>query len=420
MKSYLSVKAWMAVLMLCSCLALQAQVYEEEKPHWYFGMTGGYRFGSASVSNLDETIFPAPEGRNSGLFSIFAQYEWGRERQFAVRPELAFLTRGLRFEGIGKEFVSNDVRYSLKSKYVDIRVPIIYNIGKYSWNWRPYIYVAPIVGFSTAGRISLTSSQDNGYYEGYAMDLTDANMASTYFAAAVGAGLKYGLDINGSKCYLGIEADYEFGLTNTYSKKERDGEVIINSGLLYPAYNITGSRKFKGFELRASLSVPFSIFKKKQKPAPAPIVAAPVEPEPEPVVEVEEKPCCTLDEILSLISLGERVEGKTICAIDIIHFDFGKSSIKPSSYDYLNKIASLIIRTNVNMEIKGHTDNVGTPEFNMNLSKQRAEAVYDYLVGHGVSKSRLSYSYYGMTRPLGDNDTEEGRTMNRRVEFEIK
>ena len=240
------------------------------------------------------------------------------------------------------------------------------------------------------------------------------------FAAAVGAGLKYGLDINGSKCYLGIEADYEFGLTNTYSKKERDGEVIINSGLLYPAYNITGSRKFKGFELRASLSVPFSIFKKKQKPAPAPIVAAPVEPEPEPVVEVEEKPCYTLDEILSLISLGERVEGKTICAIDIIHFDFGKSSIKPSSYDYLNKIASLIIRTNVNMEIKGHTDNVGTPEFNMNLSKQRAEAVYDYLVGHGVSKSRLSYSYYGMTRPLGDNDTEEGRTMNRRVEFEIK
>ena len=110
MKSYLSVKVWMAVLMLCSCLALQAQVYEEEKPHWYFGMTGGYRFGSASVSNLDETIFPAPEGRNSGLFSIFAQYEWGRERQFAVCPELAFLTRGLRFEVIGKEFVSNDVR----------------------------------------------------------------------------------------------------------------------------------------------------------------------------------------------------------------------------------------------------------------------------------------------------------------------
>lgn len=104
----------------------------------------------------------------------------------------------------------------------------------------------------------------------------------------------------------------------------------------------------------------------------------------------------------------------------MIHFDFGKSTIKPSSYGYLDKIASLIIRTNVKMEIKGHTDNVGNPDFNMNLSKERAKAVYDYLVEHGVSESRLSYTYYGMTRPLGSNDTDEGRTMNRRVEFEIK
>ena len=56
----------------------------------------------------------------------------------------------------------------------------------------------------------------------------------------------------------------------------------------------------------------------------------------------------------------------------------------------------------------------------MKLSKDRAKAVYDYLVGHGVKKSSLSYSYYGMTRPLDTNETEEGRKMNRRVEFEIK
>lgn len=69
--------------------------------------------------------------------------------------------------------------------------------------------------------------------------------------------------------------------------------------------------------------------------------------------------------------------------------------------------------------MKSHTDNVGTEEFNLKLSKKRAEAVVEYFVKKGVSQSRLSYSYYGMSQPLSTNDTEEGRAMNRRVEFEI-
>ncbi len=55
----------------------------------------------------------------------------------------------------------------------------------------------------------------------------------------------------------------------------------------------------------------------------------------------------------------------------------------------------------------------------MKLSKERAKAVVEYLVKKGVSRAKLSYGYYGMSRPLTSNDTEEGRTMNRRVEFEI-
>lgn len=417
---FLGIRTALLALCLCPAMSYAQSADGQESPRWYIGLMGGYRFGSASISDLDSEIFPDAKGRNSGMFSIFGQYEWGKERQFAVRPELTFLSRGLKIEGIGKGFVTDDITYALKSKYLDIRVPLIYNFGKYSWNWRPYVYVAPVLGFSTGGNLGLNFSDGKGYYEGYALDLTDANMASVYFAASVGAGVKYGLDVRGSKCYIGLEANYEFGLTDTYSKKEKDGEVIVNSGSLYPAYDITGSRKFRGLELRLSVAVPFSVFKKKQQPAPVVTVVEEPAPVVEPAPAVEEKPCYTLDEILSLIALGERVEGKTICAVDMIHFDFGKSSIKPSSYEYLDKIASLIIRTNVKMEIKGHTDNVGNPDFNMNLSKERAKAVYDYLLRHGVNESRLTYSYYGMTRPLGSNDTEEGRTMNRRVEFEIK
>ena len=79
----------------------------------------------------------------------------------------------------------------------------------------------------------------------------------------------------------------------------------------------------------------------------------------------------------------------------------------------------MIQQGNLKMEIKGHTDNVGNKDFNLELSKKRAMAVYSYLIKKGVNPDRLSYSYYGMSKPITSNDTEEGRKINRRVEFEI-
>ena len=120
-----------------------------------------------------------------------------------------------------------------------------------------------------------------------------------------------------------------------------------------------------------------------------------------------------------MVDRSESVVGKTICAIDVINFDFAKSNIKMESFEYLDKIAAILIKTQVRVEVKGHTDNVGSEEVNMKLSKERAKAVVNYLVRKGVGKDKISYSYYGMSEPLTTNDTEEGRTMNRRVEFEI-
>ena len=126
------------------------------------------------------------------------------------------------------------------------------------------------------------------------------------------------------------------------------------------------------------------------------------------------------EEIDEMMAKNKSVDGKTICAIDAITFEFGKSNIKPESYDYLDKLAQTIRRSNRHVEVKGHTDNVGGDEFNMNLSRDRAKAVVNYLVSKGVNPDKLTYSYYGMRRPLSDNDTEEGRAKNRRVEFTIK
>ena len=71
------------------------------------------------------------------------------------------------------------------------------------------------------------------------------------------------------------------------------------------------------------------------------------------------------------------------------------------------------------MRISGHTDDTGDDNNNQILSEERAKACYQYIVSQGISPDRLSYAGYGETRPVADNKTRQGRTLNRRVEFEI-
>jgi OOP family OmpA-OmpF porin len=70
--------------------------------------------------------------------------------------------------------------------------------------------------------------------------------------------------------------------------------------------------------------------------------------------------------------------------------------------------------------VEGHTDNVGADAYNMNLSKERAKAVMDYLVSKGVPATKISSVGYGEEKPIASNETEEGRSKNRRVEIKAK
>jgi OOP family OmpA-OmpF porin len=135
---------------------------------------------------------------------------------------------------------------------------------------------------------------------------------------------------------------------------------------------------------------------------------------------VEERPCYTLGEVLTMLNNGSNIEGKVICAIDDnINFEFGKSEINPSSFAYLNALADLFIRTKMRVRISGHTDAVGSYDTNMEISRKRALAVKQYLESRGVDGNKLSCTWYGYTRPIASNETDEGRKQNRRVEFEI-
>lgn len=391
-------KRLLFVLLSILCLQSFAQMTSD---HIYIGVKGGIGMSWASYSELENR---SPKMNSGFVGGVFAEFEFGDSRLFSIRPEVDWLVRGTKIN-------DSDLDYHLKAKYVDIRLPFIFNFGDYE-GIRPYVYAAPIVGFVRGGDITLSDATGD-----YKIDVSKANMADTYIAGAIGAGVKFPIALNQNKrLLLALEANYQFGFTDTYSDMEKDGQSIA---LNRPVYDIQGNRKLHGFEITASVSVPLSIFKRAPKKKIEPVyIPEPVVVKEEPVV-VEEKPCYTLEEIMELLGKGQSISGKTICAIDIINFEFDKSTIKKESYPYLDKIARLMKNTPIHIIVKGHTDNVGNADYNMKLSKARAEAVYNYLLKAGVDATHLTYEYYGMTRPIATNDTPEGQLMNRRVEFEI-
>jgi outer membrane protein OmpA-like peptidoglycan-associated protein len=115
------------------------------------------------------------------------------------------------------------------------------------------------------------------------------------------------------------------------------------------------------------------------------------------------------------------VEGDQILLDDIIHFDTGSPRVRRVSWAIVKKVAEFIIQTPDIMEIniEGHADDVGTSEYNMYLSNERALSVKAMLVKYGVDASKLTTHAYGKTRPRVEGHAETQRRENRRVEFTI-
>jgi outer membrane protein OmpA-like peptidoglycan-associated protein len=103
-----------------------------------------------------------------------------------------------------------------------------------------------------------------------------------------------------------------------------------------------------------------------------------------------------------------------------IYFDFDKTNLRPESFPELDKLVEMM-ETNANLEIEisGHTDSKGSDQYNQELSQGRAEAVREYVVQQGIDGNRMSAVGYGESKPETTNDTEEGRQINRRVEFTV-
>ncbi len=101
-----------------------------------------------------------------------------------------------------------------------------------------------------------------------------------------------------------------------------------------------------------------------------------------------------------------------------INFETGKADIKPESQKIIDQIVQMLKDyPDLKISVEGHTDNVGTPQSNQILSENRAKAVMNAIIAKGIDKSRLSSKGWGQTKPIADNNTEEGRAKNRRVEL---
>jgi outer membrane protein OmpA-like peptidoglycan-associated protein len=117
---------------------------------------------------------------------------------------------------------------------------------------------------------------------------------------------------------------------------------------------------------------------------------------------------------LKPIKVGQAVVLKNV------FFDSDSYQLKPESQVELDKLVTFLQQNaSVSIEIQGHTDNVGTAAYNLDLSSKRAQSVVDYLLTKGVNTSRMTSKGFGLTQPVATNDTEEGRAQNRRTEMRI-
>jgi outer membrane protein OmpA-like peptidoglycan-associated protein len=126
-----------------------------------------------------------------------------------------------------------------------------------------------------------------------------------------------------------------------------------------------------------------------------------------------------LQQFNAVLQTRDSARGLIVNMSDVL-FDTGSSTLKPGAREKLAKISGILLaHPGLTLQVEGHTDGVGSDEFNQELSGRRADAVRDYLAEEGVPASTITAKGFGKTQPVATNDTAEGRQRNRRVELVV-
>ena len=126
-----------------------------------------------------------------------------------------------------------------------------------------------------------------------------------------------------------------------------------------------------------------------------------------------------LNQLNSILQTRDSARGLIVNMSDVL-FDTGSYTLKPGAREKLAKISGIVLaHPGLTLQIEGHTDSVGTDEFNRQLSERRADSVRDFLAEQGVPASSITARGFGKSQPVATNDTAEGRQRNRRVELVV-
>ncbi len=159
----------------------------------------------------------------------------------------------------------------------------------------------------------------------------------------------------------------------------------------------------------------------KAQPAPAPVAEPAPVPEPAPAPVVQPVPVAPALTTSQAQQLDQAQSGDTVVILEGVNFEFDSARLRSDAITILDEAVTVLNhRTDISVDVVGHTDSTGPEEYNQGLSERRAKSVYDYFVNKGISTDRLTTRGYGETRPAYSNATREGRAKNRRVELVVK
>ena len=415
-------------------------------PRNLVGIRGGVNFADMAYSydpiNKYYDHFLQPQG----MVGLFGHFQLGKSN-FAIRPEVAFVGRADSLEWL-------DVRYRLKAHYLDLRLPITYNIRLAGRQFSPYLMVAPQLNLAYGGRVSYHADD---YPQGVFTDITKADINGMDASVLMGAGVDFLIPTKSIPVMLSLEAGYNLGLCNTFSKLEvldnpsvaaADRSVIINPFFGAELYQET--RKNRGIEVALRIALPIddswkNPAKKPVKPIVTTITDTVYVPDTVYVVhydttihnqtdtvyilqpqtecndslEYVRKDCYSFGEMYAFIKLGVDISDKRICLFNI-NFDFDSYRLRKESYPHLDEVAMMMNAfPEMRIKIIGHTDSLGSDKYNQTLSFNRAKSVIRYLQTKGIAKDRMVPEGFGEKYPIDTNSTPEGRFHNRRVEIEV-
>lgn len=265
-------------------------------------------------------------------------------------------------------------------------------------------------------------------------------------------------DVNGTDFYrhgLGLDLTYRFGDRSGFTPfliagiggayndvvpdNEDDFDFTANAGLGFVTGALTDSGQLRirgegryvydnfldGFDdVRVGLGMEYALFRPAEAPAPA-----------EADVQVVEVPTGLLDSDGDGVvdekdncpdtPAGTRVDGAgcpldSVITLHGVTFEFDKDRLTADAKTILDQGVEILTKyPDMQVQVAGHTDALGSDAYNLDLSKRRAAAVLEYFAANGVGEAQLSSEGYGESEPIATNDTEEGRELNRRVELRV-